>query len=53
MQPRPFAIDPIGLMLRDDPRAERIIREAIERQDRAFAAKGAFKPPATAADHRS
>jgi TolB-like protein len=53
VQPRAFAIDPLGVMLRDDERAERIIREAVERQDRAFAAKGGFTSPAPAADPRS
>jgi tetratricopeptide (TPR) repeat protein len=52
VQPRAFAIEPLGVMLRDDARAHGIIQDAIERQDRAFAASGGFTPPAPAADPR-
>ena len=52
VQPRAFATYSLGVMLRDDVRAHRIIQDAIERQDRAFAASGGFTPPAPAADPR-
>ena len=52
LQPRLVAIEPLGLILREDPRADRIIREAIERQDRARSAAGAVTPPAPADDRR-
>jgi len=53
VQPRAFAVYSPGVLLRDDERAQRIIREAIEGQDRAFAAKGVFTSPAPATDPRS
>jgi TolB-like protein/Flp pilus assembly protein TadD len=40
VQPRSFAVYSLGVLLREDERAQRIIREAIERQDRARAAAG-------------
>jgi hypothetical protein len=52
VQPRAFATYSLGVMLRDDARAHRIVQEAIERQDRAFAASGGFTPPAPVADPR-
>lgn len=52
VQPRAFATYSLGVMLRDDARAHRIVQEAIERQDRAFAASGGFTPPVPAADPR-
>ena len=52
VQPRAYATYSLGLMLRDDARAHGIIQDAIERQDRAFAASGGFMPPAPAADPR-
>src|SRR5688572_2167626 len=52
VQPRAFATYSLGVMLRDDARAHRIVQEAIERQDRAFAASGGFTSPAPVADPR-
>jgi tetratricopeptide (TPR) repeat protein len=53
VQPRAYSITPLAVMLREDPRADRIVRAAIARQDAARARTRTVTSPAPAADHRS
>jgi hypothetical protein len=53
LQPREVAAEPLWRILDEDAGVQRIIREAIAKQDSARSASGAFTPPAPAVDRRS